>query len=244
MHACVGIHSHVCPFRVGRSHHSFACLPRALSTDDDGSTITTNDAAGGGSGSGVGAANAGENGCVGSGNSEEEDKALRRELEALGNHIRFFKNGKDQGPAYQQLIGGAALFLFQMWISSRREAPSSCLHHQLRTQNNTTAKYYPAVSLYNTGGRVRANFGPAWICDPREHGCRIDFRPLSALREPPAQQPPAQRKEEAQAYQAFIAERRAAWRARHATAAAAAAAREPQGQGQGQGQEGGAAAPE
>lgn len=40
--------------------------------------------------------------------SEEEAAALRRELEALGNHIRFFKNGKDQGPAYSQLIGGAS----------------------------------------------------------------------------------------------------------------------------------------
>jgi hypothetical protein len=52
-----------------------------------------------------GAAGAGNEG----GGSKEEDEALRAELEALGNHIRFFKNGKDQGPAYQQLIGGACV---------------------------------------------------------------------------------------------------------------------------------------
>lgn len=71
-----------------------------------------------------------------------------------------------------------------------------------------TAKYFPAVSLYNEGGRVRANFGPAWICDPRAHGCRIDFRPVSAVKEP-------LRKEELAAYLGYIEARRAAWRARH-----------------------------
>lgn len=35
-----------------------------------------------------------------------EDEILRKELEALGNHVRFFKNGKDQGPAYTQIVGG------------------------------------------------------------------------------------------------------------------------------------------
>ena len=35
-----------------------------------------------------------------------EDEVLRKELEALGNYVRFFKNGKDQGPAYAQIVGG------------------------------------------------------------------------------------------------------------------------------------------
>lgn len=45
-----------------------------------------------------------------------EDEILRKELEALGNHVRFFKNGKDQGPAYTQIVGAryypaASIFL-------------------------------------------------------------------------------------------------------------------------------------
>jgi hypothetical protein len=59
---------------------------------------------------------------------------------------------------------------------------------------------------------VRANFGPSWICDPRESGCRIDFRPVSAVRG-------ELKKEELQAHAAYVAERRAAWRARHAATA-------------------------
>lgn len=49
-----------------------------------------------------------QGGRKGSGPDEDacEDPLLQRELDALGNHIRFFKNGKDQGPAYTQIPGG------------------------------------------------------------------------------------------------------------------------------------------
>jgi hypothetical protein len=74
--------------------------------------------AAGGDGSGVGGTgnnsnsssnvNSGSNGGNAGGEEEGgiEDEVLRKELEALGNHVRFFKNGKDQGPAYKQIVGG------------------------------------------------------------------------------------------------------------------------------------------
>eukprot|EP00952_Eustigmatos_sp_NYUAD-ZCMA_P011055 45028-Eustigmatos_ZCMA.PRE.1 len=37
------------------------------------------------------------------------DPALAAELESLGNHIRFFKNGVDQGVAYRQIPGGTLI---------------------------------------------------------------------------------------------------------------------------------------
>ena len=41
--------------------------------------------------------------CLSGGGGESlEDEALA----SLGNHIRFFKNGVDQGPAYQKIPGG------------------------------------------------------------------------------------------------------------------------------------------
>lgn len=179
------------------------------------------------------------------GPGQEEQDAWRKELEDLGNHIRFFKNGKDQGPAYQQLIGGAwrgvALPCNVLRLPIDRETdkqtdrqtnkqtdrhvayppthphthPTQPMPDRTTTDpfsfTHATAKYYPAVSLY-MGGKVRANFGPSWICDPgttQGSSCRIDFRPISALKEP-------LKKEELAAYLAFIEGRRAAWRARRA----------------------------
>ncbi len=99
-----------------------------------------------------------------------EDEVLRKELAELGNHIRFFKNGKDQGPAFTQIPG---------------------------------ARYYPAVSLYMMG-KVRVNFGPLWICAP-ETG--IPFSPMSDLKEP-------LKKDDLQAYNQGVNERKAAFAAR------------------------------
>lgn len=86
------------------SHDSRPTHFTRITPDDD----TSSGRAGAG---GVG----GDDALVGSGSggalSEEDAAALQQELEALGNHIRFFKNGKDQGPAYSQLIGGASCVL-------------------------------------------------------------------------------------------------------------------------------------
>lgn len=90
--------------------------------------------------------------------------------------------------------------------------PSQPPNKHQPNKHTHTAKYYPAVSLYHAGGRVRANFGPVWICDPREHGCSIPFRPVSALSKEPM------KKEELAAYTAFVESRRAAWAARQAAA--------------------------
>lgn len=82
--------------------------------------------------------------------SEEEQKAFIDSLMALGNHVRFYKNGVDQGVAYDHI---------------------------------PPARYYPAVSLY-MGAKIRANFGPRWICDPGDNGCKIAYKAMSEIREP------------------------------------------------------------
>jgi len=85
-----------------------------------------------------------------------------------GNHIRFFKNGRNLGEfvlSKGKRLGGEAFAGIE------------------------SGMYYPAVSSY-LGGSVRANFGPHFICNPRKLPPGMKLMPVSSLCRTPPSCPP------------------------------------------------------